>query len=168
VARRKKRVPKFLRTQSHKVYTRPREGPGKGWSRKTKFSTKVKRWVRKQRRKLWRKTKRAAKKQWRTAKKDIRRIRRKRQRQRAAANRQAARSRTYRAPKPMPQRDPRTGRFVSANQEDQAPQGPPPDGAISTCELGGNGKGCGNEIRYSAARQRWEHTGKGNAECFKR
>jgi len=41
----------------------------------------------------------------------------------------------------------------------------PPDGATSTCQLGG-GTGCGNEIIYNAERGRWEHPAGGHASCF--
>jgi hypothetical protein len=51
--------------------------------------------------------------------------------------------------------------------ETQVEKQPPPDGTTSTCHIGEHG-GCGNEIRYSSARQRWEHTSRGNAACFRK
>jgi hypothetical protein len=154
-------------TQTHKVYRNPNDPltglprANNGWSRTTTFKTRVKRYVRKQRRAAWRWTKRKTKKLWRNTKRRIqRRIRlvaQERERRVRAANRQTARSRplpsrpTTRAPQPDPQHP----------QEHQ----PPADGAISTCRQGG---ACGNEIRYSSARGRWEHTSRGNAACFKK
>ena len=169
---------RWFKTQTHSVYHRPREGRGPGsgygWSRKTSSKTRVKRWTRKHRRKLWRKAKRATKKQWRKAKQDVRRVRRKRQRQRAAANRRAARQ-YQREPRARPTTySPRATANPQGQQygegmdvqyvADAQPAGerpPPPDGAVGTCRR------CSYEVQYSGARQRWEHTGKGNADCFR-
>jgi hypothetical protein len=138
---------KHQRKQTKHIYKREPQQPSQGWSTTTTFKTKIKRYVRKQRRAAWRWTKRRIKRRIRT-------VTRERERRVKAANRQTARNR----PAPPPR--------TTQHSTDQPPQhnGPPPDGAISTCQLGG---ACGNEIRYSTTRQRWEHTGKGNAECFR-
>lgn len=79
--------------------------------------------------------------------------------------RQNLKNRKEYANRPLPIQNTSTVQ-VNANGEVVAGEGtaaptPPVDGTISTCKIGG---ACGNEIMYT--RGRWEHTGKGDAECF--
>jgi hypothetical protein len=127
------------------------KAPGWGSTRKFKTKTKVKRWAR-----------RNAKAQWRWAKKDIRRVKRKGKRKwnqqvkiaRKDIHRvQRERDKGFAAKHGRTQaRDSETRRYVSNRT--------PPDGAIAKC------RNCGYEVQYSTDRNRWEHTGKGNASCF--
>lgn len=125
-------------------HLQPQQDVGKGWSHTTTAKTKVKRWI-----------KRNTKKQWRTAKKDVRRVMRNAKREHAKRvrqhNKQAARTSTYIQPQPQPTPD-----------TQPQPRTPPADGQIATCRR------CSYEIAWNAGRERWEHTGKGDAACFKK
>jgi hypothetical protein len=134
---------KLFGTTSRRTYRAPRQRAG--YSTTVKAKTRLKRWFKRGTKKLWRKTKMRIRRRWRQHQ-------RKQQRQRATHNRQIARSRTVH-PTPASTGDD-TGTLPGQVKL------PPPDGAIASCRR------CSNEVQYNGGRGRWEHTGKGHAECF--
>src|SRR5215218_7764716 len=132
----KRKRPGLFATQTRHTSYKPRKSRA-GHVYRVKWSTRLKRWVRRK---------------WRTTKK-----RWKRNRQQKARQRQPQRiytSRTTVQPGP-------DGQPTTVTTEQATAKGPPPEGATSTCKLGGT---CGQVIVYTGGR--WEHVEHGNYECF--
>ncbi len=109
----------------------------KGWSRRTTAKQKLKKWAK-------HKTRGA----WGTAKKDLKRVKQEHDKNTAKNKKD---QNQWRQAKDIHTKD---------GDDVKRKAGPPPNGATATCRT------CGYEIKYHGGHHRWEHTDKGNAECF--
>lgn len=132
-------------------------GVGMGWSKKSKWQARLKRWARKQAKKALRRAKSRIRRRVRRLKQRIRRRYRNYQRQRARQNRAVARRRVA---APVHQQQPAYG--PDGQPVAAPPPGPPPDGVVTNCRR------CSYVIQYSAEHGRWDHVGRGHRDCFVR
>ena len=158
----KKKRPGLFATQTRRTSYKPRK-PRVGYVYRVKWSTRLKRWTRRKTKKWWRTTKQGIRRKWRTTKQRIKR--RWNNRSTAKQRRQTERkfqqhSRQIHARVTTVQPGP-DGQPTAVTTDQATAKGPPPEGATSTCKLGG---ACGQPIVYTGGR--WEHVEGGSYECF--